>query len=152
MFVSNLDPNRGATRSGTGREDLPQENSLRTGFEAMLAVEQARNFMTLLPLRRFKNTTGNDSAWALGVNIHFLELEEMFCQAPHSKTADDVIFWADFAMTFVEASLACELSRLRRFPPNPIGLSVFLAGRGGGTENIFRESNVSLIRMFRGKF
>jgi hypothetical protein len=148
--VSRLDPDTGATRPGTRRGDLQQENGLRIRREAMLAVEQARDFLALLGLRRIANRGCNASVWALGIELQYPGLAEIFRIAPHSKTADDVIFWGEFAMSFVEASLSCGLSRLHRFPPNPIGLSVFLAGRGGGTENLWLE-NIRLVRLFRSE-
>jgi hypothetical protein len=144
MFVSNLDPGREAARSGTEVGDLHPENSPRARREAIMAIEDIRDTQAL------RRNVGYASSWALADRIRFSQYREVFCVAPHSKTADDVIFWAEFAMTFVEASISCEVSQLLRFPPNQIGLSLFLANRGWGTENLYRQ-NVRLIRLFRGE-
>jgi hypothetical protein len=46
------------------------------------------------------------------------------------KTADDVIWWAEFAVNFVEAAMGCENSeRLQRHPITYAGLRTFMSGK-----------------------
>jgi hypothetical protein len=148
MMMSNVDPNREAARSGIDTRfmrDTPGQAHL-SRREATMTVEDMTSFRDLLGLRGDMSTS---NTWAISLRPHSYEPSYAFRIAPQSRTVDDVIQWAEFAMSFVEASLSCALCQLLRFPPDHAGLHRFLARRGRGTEAMYNR-NTMLTRKFEG--
>lgn len=118
----------------------------KSRHEAILHIENIANLQELLHLR---GILGTANSWSTSIQSNYYCPSEVFRNAPQIRTADDLVQWGEFAMSFVEASLSCTLPRLLRFPADQIGLNRFLRGRGRGTEALY-DGHARLTRMFHG--
>lgn len=150
-MTSNLDPNRSAAGSAietrSMREILGQGHLSRR--EAIMAVQSMTSFRDLFGLRNDPNTF-NTNTWAIDIKPQTNAPSYPFCVAPQSQTVNDAIEWAEFWMSFVEASLSCALPQLLRLPPTHAGLHRFLAGRNRGTVSV-HDRNTLLTRRFESE-
>ncbi|KAF7504954.1 hypothetical protein GJ744_001535 [Endocarpon pusillum] len=118
----------------------------KSRHEAILYIENITHLQELLHLR---GMLGTADSWSTSIQSNNHSASEVFRNGPQIRTADDLVQWGEFAMSFVEASLSCTLPRLLAFPPDQIGLNRFLRGRGRGTEALY-DGRVRLTRMSHG--
>jgi hypothetical protein len=145
MMTVNLQPNRLTTDAVTDTRFIrnpPGKPFSRR--EAITAVQSTTSWGDLLGLRE---DMGTSNTWAISLRPFPSDPSYAFRVAPQCRTVDDVIEWADFAISFVEASLSCALSQLLRLPSTNAGFHRFLAGRNRGIMSVY-DRNTILTRKF----
>jgi hypothetical protein len=103
---------------GLGRKGLSRRDSIT-------AVGQASDFDQLMALLQPLHELDREFAWnfyPLFTDTKTIE----FRKPPVSVTQDEALSWAEFAISFVHASIRCESSNLLKIPSNIGGLRWFL--------------------------
>lgn len=137
----------GAVSTPTGYWRESPSLATKSRREAILAIEDVAISEELLALR---GGLAAASSWATNIRSDKYNMPQVFRNAPAINTADDLIEWAEFLVSFVEASFSCPLPQLLRFPPNHHGLKGFLAGRGKGVRASY-DGETMLTRKFHGR-
>jgi Putative amidoligase enzyme len=94
--------------------------------ESIAAIDQVTHPDELLELMQTSATT-TDRAYAWNFSSLYSQKGTIeFRKPPVSLTSQDALSWAEFVLSFVHASIRCEIAQLRKVPSNVGGLRWFL--------------------------